>query len=864
MIGQTISHYKILEKLGEGGMGVVYKAKHLKLDSLVALKFLPPHMVTQEAATKRFIRDARVGAALDHSNICSVYDIGETPDGQMFIVMAYIEGQSLRERIESGPLTLDETLNVALDVARGLQEAHEKGVVHRDIKSANIMVTKKGQAKIIDFGLAKLAGSTRVTRTGTTVGTAAYMSPEQTRGDEVDHRTDIWSLGVVIYEMLAGRLPFKGDYEQAVAFQIVHENPEPIAALRTDVPVELERIVNKCLEKKSSDRYQHVDEVLADLLGEKRAPSPKPVKNLIKYGLPGSVVLIAASVLAILNPFQCDFTPGPRADLVKLAVLPFVNLGPPEDEYFADGITDEIISRLAVIKGLAVISRTSSMQYKKSGKGLPEIGQELGVEYILEGTIRWDKAGETPRVRITPQLISVSDDFHLWAQNYEREIEEIFAVQADIASQIAEVLDITLLESERETLEARPTENPDAYQAYLRGLDYARRGTDSLRDDLRMGIQMLERAVALDPDFALGYAALSKAHSLTYHRGLDRTEERLSRARAAVDRALELQPGLPEAHLALGRYYYDGYRDYERALEALANVEKEHPNDSRILRFMADISRRQGRFEAAIDRRKRAFELSPQEAVLPREIAWTYRSMRKYSEADHYNDVAISLAPDQQWAYGNKAYNYVSWLGDTKRARDTLEKMPGKRRDLEDWSLDLWRMERNYQAILGFALSDSRRIAWWQTEAWMPALSAARAYRLMGEAELAYASYDSARVILEKELDTHEGDYRIHSALGITYAGLGRREDAIREGKRGVELCPVSKDALIGPVRVRNLAAIYTMVGEYDAALDEVEYLLSIPNWWSVYDLQLDPEFDPLRDHPRYPVLLERYAIDGL
>ena len=860
MIGQTISHYKILEKLGEGGMGVAYKAEDTKLKRVVALKFLSSQSLGTPDEKTRFVHEAQAAAALDHPNICTVHEIDEA-DGHTFIAMAYVEGQSLREKTESGPLKLEEALSVAIDVAHGLQEAHEKDIVHRDIKSANIMVTKKGQAKITDFGLAKLADSTRVTKTGTSVGTVAYMSPEQARGEDVDQRSDIWSLGVVLYEMLAGRLPFVGDRPEALTYQIVHEDPEPITALRSGIPLELERIAIKCLDKEASSRYQHVEEVLVDLGRVERAPVARPKKNLFRYLLPSSVVLLAAALLVIFNPFQWGITADENTGPVKLVVLPFENLGAPEDEYFADGITDEITSKLAVIPGLAVISRTSAKKYKNTHKGLREIGQELGVDYVLEGTIRWDKRGEREKVRITPQLINVSDDFHLWAENYEREIEEIFAVQAEIASQIADALDITLLASERRTLEARPTENLDAYRAYLRGVDYTWH-SDELEDNVRLGIQLLERAVNLDPEFALSYAVLSEAHALMYHYGYDRSEERLSQARAAVDKAFELQPELSEAHLAFARYYYNGYRNYERALEELAIAERGLPNDEQILRLTGYILRRQGKFEAAVDRFKKAFELSPQGNKIANNIGETYAYLREYAEAVRYLDLSISLAPDQTDAYEGKAYSYISWLGDTKRARDVFERIPGESRYVQRLSLTLWRLERDYQAVLDFASSASEPIVFWYGYASPPALLAARAHRLMGEPELAHASFDLARATLEEELDAHPDDHRFHSALGYAYAGLGRKDDAIREGRRGVDLFPVSKDALVGARRVQDLAVIYTWVGEYDAALDEIEYLLSIPAWFSVHDLRLDPEFDPLRDHPRYQPLLEKYAID--
>jgi non-specific serine/threonine protein kinase len=848
LIGKTISHYKILDKLGEGGMGVVYKAEDTKLKRTVALKFLSSQSLGTSDENTRFVHEAQAAAALDHPNICTVYEIDEA-DGHTFIVMAYIDGQSLREKSKSGPLKIDEALSVAIDVARGLQEAHEKDIVHRDIKSANVMVTKKGQAKITDFGLAKLADSTRITKTGTSVGTAAYMSPEQARGEEVDQRSDIWSLGVVIYEMLAGRLPFRGDRQEAVTYQIVHEDPEPITALRSGIPMELERIVNKCLEKDPANRYQHVDELLVDLGKIKRTPAARPKKSLFKFVLPASVVLLAAVLLVIFKTFQLEITPDESTDPVKLAVLPFENLGAPEDEYFADGITDEITSRLAVSPRLRVTSRTSVKQFKNTDKGLPEIGEERGVDYILEGTIRWDKAGAIERVRITPQLINVSDDFHLWAENYEREIEDIFAVQADIASQIAEALDITLLASERQTLEAKPTENLDAYWAYLRGLDLVgRRG----EEDVRLGIQMFERAVELDPEFAVVYTALSQAHSLMFHFGRDRTEGRLSLARAAVDKAVKLQPELPEAHLALAFYYYYGYKDYERALEELAIAERGLPNDSRIIEATAWIWRRQGKFEAALDRMKKAFELSPLNFWLPTEMAGTCARLRRYTEAAGYFDQAISLAPDRQGAYGGKVFIYLVCLGDTMRARDVLEKMPGEGK--RQW-LSVWWIERNYEAILDFTSSVSEPSV-------TLSLLAARAHRRMGEPELAYASYDSARAILERELQARPADHFDRSALGKAYAGLGRKEEAIREGIQAVELSPVSKDAYSGPTPVLELAVIHTMVGEYDAALDGIEYLLSIPYWLSVHNLRINPTWDPLREHPRFEELLEKYAID--
>jgi len=375
MIGKSISHYRITEKLGGGGMGIVYKAEDTRLKRTVALKFLPPDLTRDEDAKKRFVHEAQAASALEHPNICNVHEIDETQDGQMFICMACYEGETLKKKIERGPLKVDEAVNIAVQVAGGLARAHEAGITHRDIKPANVMVTDRGEVKIVDFGLAKLSGRTRVTKTGTTAGTIAYMSPEQSRGEGVDSRTDIWSLGVVLYEMLTGKLPFKGDYEQAVVFSILNEDPEPLRNLRSEVPIGLERIVHKAMAKSPGERYRQVRDVLVELetLGTEQETRSMTAGRGRK----------------------------------SIAVLPFKSLSESkEDEYFSDGITEDILTQLSRIGDLKVISRTSVMRYKKSEKSLLEIGRELGVATILEGSVR--RSGD--RVRIVGELIDAQTD----------------------------------------------------------------------------------------------------------------------------------------------------------------------------------------------------------------------------------------------------------------------------------------------------------------------------------------------------------------------------------------------------------------------------------------------------------------------
>ncbi len=379
MIGQTISHYKILGKLGAGGMGVVYKAQDTKLKRTVALKFLPPELTRDPEAKERFIHEAQAASALDHNNICTIYEVAETDEGQLFIAMACYEGETLKKRIDRGPLTIQDALDIGLQVAQGLQKAHEKGIVHRDIKPANILITTDGVAKIVDFGLAKLAGQTKLTKAGSTLGTEAYMSPEQARGETVDHRTDIWSLGVMMYEMVTGQLPFKSEYHEALAYSILNEQPSPVTGLRTGVPMELERIISKCIEKKAVDRYQHADELLVDLKSLKRrvetgevergtvVAKPLVRRRLAVYG--GIAIIVVAAIIGIVY-----FLLPTRGVLDSIAVLPLDNLsGDPTQEYFSDGMTDELITELQKIKSLRIISRTSVKQYKGTKKTLPEI-----------------------------------------------------------------------------------------------------------------------------------------------------------------------------------------------------------------------------------------------------------------------------------------------------------------------------------------------------------------------------------------------------------------------------------------------------------------------------------------------------------
>ena len=543
-----------------------------------------------------------------------------------------------------------------------------------------------------------------------------------------------------------------------------------------------------------------------------------------------------------------------------IVVLPFENLGTPEEEYFADGVTEEITSRLAMIRRLGVISRTSAIQYKDTDKSLKEIGRELGVDYVLEGTIRWQQMSEgVDRVRVTPQLINVSDDTHLWANHYDADLTDIFEVQSDIAKRVIEALDIVLWKSEPEALETSPTDNLDAYQAYMRGRYYAGSPHFSLENWKRV-LQNYQQAVELDSNFALAFAELSRGHARLHFFQHDLSKERLELARHAADRALELAPDSPEVHRILSYYYLWAFRDPEQALTELEIAEKGLPNNAEVLVAKAYIFMLQGRFAETREAFERAFELSPRDADIPTELTFIFWLTREYRLAVEAADQAIAIAPNEVWPYLGKAMVYWSWKGDTEASRAALEAVPTE----HSWLPWYWFWQEIFEGEHQRTLErlSSLSADWIRLKMFSrpKSLLSAYVYEYMDEPQHAQIAYKSAESVLETEVKKWPNDPRLHSSLGIVYAALGRTDEAIREGKRAVELLPVSKDAFYGLSYAFDLAHIYTSAGEYDAAVDQIEYLLSIPSWVSVPWLQIDPRWDPLRDHPRFQALLDKYG----
>jgi len=863
--GATVGHYRIIEKIGAGGMGEVYLAEDTELKRKVALKFLPSDLCRDEDCRARFKREAQAAAGLKHPNIVTIYEVSEH-QRRPFFAMEYIEGQSLKDIIGCEELGLDRIVDLGLQVCEGLSKAHGAGITHRDIKPSNIAIDADGRPKLLDFGLAAIQGTERLTRTGSTLGTIGYMSPEQIQVKEVDQRSDLFSFGVVLYQMIADRMPFKGDTEAATLNSVLNDTPEPLSRYKSDVPEELQRIVSKLLEKDPQLRYQSTADLISDL--KRLKPGVGAISEARKdwwnrFAVVGAaVVILAVAGYLFISQSGSDRTEEPAAERKMLAVLPFENLGASEDEYFADGITDEIISRLSSLHGLCVISRTSTLQYKDTRMTIPEIGAELGADYILEGTIRWDKSGDESRVRINPQLIRVTDDVHMWADRYDAIIDDIFAVQSRIAERVVEELDITLLESERLTLIKPPTENTDAYDYYLRGQDY---GVSLGEPRLRNAEAMFQKAIELEPSFAQAWAWLSIVHTQMYGSYYDRTEERLAAAKEAVDRAFELVPGLPDAHGALGWYYYRGDINTDEALKQFMIQRDKQPSDAVVHLCIALIGRRQGKWEDAVSSFQKMVKLNPRFATGCREYGHTLVYLRRYSEADAQYDRTIELRPDEQGVYTSKSWLQVLWKGDTEEARRILhealertEQWPGL--TVMETYLDI--AEGDYEQALSRQAGPLNIDRSWAEDSASYYSLKGDIYRYMNRTQMMYAYYDSARIIMERLVSTTPEDHWQHAYLGWAYAGLGRKHDAIREAELATELMPVSENAVTGADLIEFLAVANTMTGRYDLAIEQLEYLLSIPSEVSAQYLALWPDYAPLRDYPEFRSLLEKHGVE--
>ena len=640
MIGHIISHYKIIEKLGEGGMGIIYKAEDVKLKRIVALKVLPESFTRDEESKRRFIYEAQHASSLQHNNICTIHEIDETEHGQFFIAMDYYEGETLKSKISKGLLTIDEIINITKQIGEGLRTAHEKGIIHRDIKPANIFITKEGIVKILDFGLAKKIDTTQFTGKGSKFGTTNYMSPEQIKGEKVDHRTDIWSLGVLLYEMLTGKPPFHADYEQTIVYLILNQEPEDVRDYRKDVPEKLLSILEKSMAKYLNDRYDDLTTMLEDL-------GTVTTKGEIES-----------------SEFEL---PVPKASN-SIAVLPFINLSTdPEQELFCDGLTEELISTLSRIRDLKVVARTSAYAFKGGSYDVRNVGRRLNVRTILEGSVRKSE----DKLRITAQLINVMDGYHLWSERYDRELKDVFDLQEEISLKIVDVLKIKLLENEKEKLIKRYTDNIEAYNLYLQGAAFFNNLNLKIVNN---SIGYFNKALEKDPNYALAYFGLGAAYFAMMWFGIKSTKEALPLMKKYIKKTLELDENLWGGYHILALYkvcfefkHDDASSAYRRALEL-------NPNDTLTLTNFGMHNITSGKFDYAKKLTDRALTIDPLSDFA--ELVGQYADFckMKFERVTEHLNKYMSSDPPFLWGLWF-LWRSLSFLGRKEEAIQVLKKI---------------------------------------------------------------------------------------------------------------------------------------------------------------------------------------------
>jgi serine/threonine protein kinase/TolB-like protein/Flp pilus assembly protein TadD len=880
--------YRLERELGRGGMATVYLAHDLRHDRPVALKVLHGELAAS-LGPERFQREIRLAARLQHPHILSVHDSGEVAGDAstppvLWFAMPFVEGESLRDRlVRERQLPIEDVLRIGREAADALEYAHQHGIVHRDIKPENILLSA-GHALVADFGIARaLAGPTesKLTETGTTLGTPAYMSPEQAAGERaIDHRSDIYSLGCVLFEALAGEPPFTGPTAQSIIARRFTETPRPLRELRETVPGAVEAAVSKALAKSPADRFGSAAEfgrALAEVqTGSRPAEPPRAAPATPTPGAPTTVRQVRRRVLRfpVTAALVIGFLLGlgvlfgwlrshgredSTAGVKRLAVLPFENQGAGEDEYFADGVTDEVRGKLASLAGLQVIARSSSGQYKKTSKTPQEIGRELGVDYLLTGTVRWEKGAAGNRVRVSPELIRVATAATTWQQPFDAAITDVFQVQADIAGRVAEALDVALGAPQKKTLAEKPTENLAAYEAFLKGEEVAQGLAVADPRAIRRAIDYYGQAVALDSAFVQAWVQLSRAHSSIYNVGTPAPAD-ADAARDAAERARRLAPERPEIQLALGDYQQFVRGDAAAALAAYEAGLRKAPANAELLSATGRVEQSLGRWQASTERFAKANTVDPRSVLNARRQGIAQLWLRHYPEADATFDRGLAISPTTLLLHSGKAMVRLA-QGDLAGARDVISRIPANVEPTAVvanlstyWDL-FWILDDDQQRLLlrlpASAFDDDR-------SAWGIALAAT--YALRGDRPRARAYADSAAAAFEEQIRATPDNAQLYVLLGTALAYAGRKDDAVRQGKLAVEKVPVSKDAYQGAYIQHQLARIYILVGEPDKALDQLELLLKIPYYLTPAWLRIDPAFDPIRKHPRFQKLLKGTA----
>jgi len=957
LVGRMIGHYKLSERIGTGGMGEVYLATDSIAGRKAALKLLPFRFTGDTERLKRFQQEARAVVGLNHPNILTVYEIGEDHSTH-YIASELIEGETLRQRLMRGRMELSKAVDIAIQVASALAAAHQAGIVHRDIKPENIMLRPDGYVKVLDFGIAKLAEQEVPvtiptdealllveTNLGSILGTVRYMSPEQACGTQVDKGTDIWSLGVVLYEMVTRHAPFIGDTSREVMSSILEKEPPPLTSYLAHTPAELQRIIGKTLRKDREERYHNAHELLEALKDLRRKLEFESffmngffdeVKRRKVYRVAAAYIIVAAGIiqlasaafpawelpnwalrlvivslligfpLALILGWAFDVTSQgvratpratlgthPRRNVIVLvaagviisatagffllprvsahkvdksvAVLPFENLSKDEENaFFADGVQDEILIDLARIADLKVIGRTSVVQYKsRVARNLREIGQQLGVAHVVEGSVQ--RSGN--RVRVNAQLLDARTDRHLWGQTYDRDLGDVFAIQSEIAKTIADQLQAKLSPAEKSAIERHPTSDITAFDLYMlaKNLLLTKANIASTgKADLLQAVELLNQAVAHDPSFFQAYCQLARTHDSLYSLGFDHTSARLGLAEAAVEAAARLHPDSGEAHLARAELLYRGYLDYDGAQAELEVAGQTLPNDPRIAELMGYIKRRQGRWEESTQKLERALDLDPRNVSTLQQIALSYELCRRYAEEKLVWDRIFAIVPNSAEVTAGRALAELYSKADTRPLHQVINSIqagnPAALPRIAEFWLDCALSERDTDAAENalIALGESPiNLGAPDNVRFKRTFAKGLIARMRGDGEKARLAFTAARMEQEKVVQAQPNYGPALCVLGLIDAGLGRKEEALREGHRAVELLPVEKDALGSITMIKYLAMIAGWVGDKDLACEQLAITIRRPSPVSYGQLKLLPFWDPLRGDPRFEKLVE-------